>query len=274
MQRRRLATQLQRLRHACGLTLEEVAHHLECSPAKVSRIENGQVAVRIQDARDLLDLYGVQGEDREAILRTVRQARSKGWWVRYADIIEEGTETLLSLEEEATEILIYETNQISVLLQCREYAKERSNSWTDLSADLRDLKADLSMDRRRALNDDSLPKLNVILDEATLRRAVGGPDVMREQYKHLLSQMDRPGTSVQVLPFSAGSHMAMGLPFCIFNFTGDDPSIAYVEMLHRGEFLQNNAQVHRYEVAFKQAHAQARSPEKSREFIEKLLAET
>jgi transcriptional regulator with XRE-family HTH domain len=78
MRRRRLAAKLHRLRAASHLTLEDVADHLECSPAKVSRIENGQVAVRIQDARELLDLYDVDEEQREPLLQMVRQVFASG----------------------------------------------------------------------------------------------------------------------------------------------------------------------------------------------------
>lgn len=124
MRRRRLAAELHRLRVASHLTLEEVADHLECSPAKVSRIENGQVAVRIQDARELLELYEVGEEQREPLLQMVRQARGKGWWSEYADVLDESGQTLLSLEDEASSILVYEANFVTALLQTRRYAWE------------------------------------------------------------------------------------------------------------------------------------------------------
>src|ERR1700733_2276681 len=136
MRRRRLAAELHRLRAASHLTLEDVADHLECSPAKISRIENGQVAVRIQDARELLDLYDVDEDQRELLLQLVRQARGKGWWSDYADLLDEGDQTLLSLEDEASAILVYETNLIAPLLQSRRYAWELTSSRNDSRLDL------------------------------------------------------------------------------------------------------------------------------------------
>lgn len=132
MRRRRLAAELQRMRLASRRTLEEVAAYLECSPAKVSRIENGQVAVRIQDARELLDLYEVADDRREELLQLVRQARGRGWWSDYADVLDPGSETLLSLEDEALAVSVYETNLVTALLQTQRYAWELFSSWTTI----------------------------------------------------------------------------------------------------------------------------------------------
>ena len=159
MRRRRLAAELHRLRSASHLTLEEVADHLECSPAKVSRIENGQVAVRIQDARELLDLYDVDEEQREPLLQMVRQARGKGWWSDYADLLDEGGQTLLSLEDEASAIFVYETNLIAALLQTRRYAWELISSRTDSRLDLVQRTVELRMARQQILDRPNAPRL-------------------------------------------------------------------------------------------------------------------
>jgi len=273
MRRRRLAAELQRLRAAEGKTLDEVARHLECSPAKVSRIENGQVAVRIQDARDLLDLYGVTGAERDNLLQMVRQARNKGWWVSFSDVIEEGMETLLSLEDEATGISIYETNLVTGLLQTREYARVLMESWNDTPLESGRRRLELRMQRQQVLERDLPPKMTVVLDEACLKREVGGRDVMREQIHRLLLAADRPNLTIQVLPFEAGPHQAMGFPFQIFDFTGDDPEIVYVEMLSRAEFLETAEESGRYRAAFAQVRARALSPEDSARFLERLAKE-
>jgi transcriptional regulator with XRE-family HTH domain len=273
MRRRRLAAELQRLRAAEGKTLDDVARHLECSPAKVSRIENGQVAVRIQDARDLLDLYGVAGAEREALLKRVRQARNKGWWASFSDVIEEGMETLLSLEDEATKISIYETNLVTGLLQTQDYARVLMESWNDAPLALGRRRLELRMERQQVLERDLPPQVTVVLDEACLRREVGGRDVMREQIHRLLLAADQPNLTIRVLPFEAGPHQAMGFPFQIFNFTGDDPPIVYVEMLSRAEFLETVEEIGRYLIAFAQVRARALSPEDSARFLERLAKE-
>jgi transcriptional regulator with XRE-family HTH domain len=273
MRRRRLAAELHRLRAASHLTLEEVADHLECSPAKVSRIENGQVAVRIQDARELLDLYDVGEQRREPLLQMVRQARGKGWWSEYADLLDEGGQTLLSLEDEASTILIYETNLIAALLQTRRYAWELLSSRTDLPLDLVQRAVDLRMARQQILDRPNAPRLNVVLDEASLRRAVSSRDVMYEQYDLLVDTAARPDISLRVLLFGAGAHQAMGFPFQIFEFADDDPHLVSVELLSRREIFESAEEVGRYRAAFNQVCERALSPEESRNFVVNLVKE-
>ena len=232
MQRRRLAAELRRLRGISSKTLEEVADHLECSPAKISRIENYHVAVRIQDARELLDLYDVAGDDREALLQMVRAARRKGWWSPFGDILDEGTENLLSLEEDAAAIRIYDNSVVSPLLQTADYTRVFLRSWTDHGADV-ERRTELFQKRQHILGTDDAPQLSVVLDEAALRRPVGGPGVMRDQLHKIVAECDRPFMEVRVIPFAKGPYQAMGFPFQIFEFTGD-PRVVYVEMFEGG----------------------------------------
>jgi transcriptional regulator with XRE-family HTH domain len=273
MRRRRRAAELHRLRAASHLTLEDVADHLECSPAKVSRIENGQVAVRIQDARELLDLYDVDEEQREPLLQMVRQARGKGWWSDYADLLDEGGQTLLSLEDEASAILVYETNLIAALLQTRRYAWELISSRNDSPLDLVQRTVDLRMARQQILDRPNAPRLNVVLDEASLRRAVSSRDVMREQYDLLADTAAQPNISLRVLLFGAGAHQAMGFPFQIFEFVDDDPHLVCVELLSRREILESAEEVGRYRAAFNQVCERALPAEESRNFLLNLVKE-
>lgn len=274
MRRRRLAAELQRLRTASHRTLEEVASYLECSQAKISRIENGQVTVRIQDARDLLDLYGVDGERREALLHMVRQARGKGWWSPYTDLLDEGAQTLLSLEDEASAILIYETNLVTALLQTRSYAWELLSAWNDIRLDLVQRRVELKMARQHVLGRPDAPRLHVVLDESSLRRTVGTPEVMCEQYLRLAAVADQPSVTLRVLPFDAGSHQAMGFPFQIFEFAGDDPHIVFVELLSGSQCFESAEEVGRYRAAFTQVSDRALDTAESRRFIDYLAAST
>jgi transcriptional regulator with XRE-family HTH domain len=273
MRRRRLAAELHRLRAASHLTLEEVADYLECSPAKVSRIENGQVAVRIQDARELLDLYDVDEEQRAPLLQMVRQARGKGWWSDYTDLLDESGQTLLSLEDEASSILMHETNLVTALFQTRRYAWELISSRADSRLDLVQRRVDLRMARQRILDRPNAPRLNLVLDEASLRRAVSTRDVMREQYERLADAAGQPNISLRVLLFDAGAHQAMGFPFQIFEFIDDDPDLVYVELLSRGQVLESAEEVGRYRAAFNQVHERALPPGESRNFLGELAKE-
>lgn len=274
MRRRRLAAELHRLRTASHhLTLEEVADHLECSPAKISRIENGQVAVRIQDARELLDLYGVEGEQRMSLLEMVRQARGKGWWSEYGDVVDENKQTLLSLEDEASSILVFETNFVTDLLQTRRYAREMISARADVRLNRAERMVDLQLARHRVLDRPNAPRLTVVLDEASLRRMVSTRDVMQEQYERLIEVAVKPGVSLRVLPFGTGAHQAMGFPFYLFKFTEGDPELAYVELLSGGQVLESAEEVGRYRAAFNQVRERALSPADSQNFIGELVKE-
>ncbi|MFC0037132.1 helix-turn-helix domain-containing protein [Actinomadura rayongensis] len=266
LQRRRLAAELQRLRGVSGKTLEEVADHLECSPAKVSRIENNLVAVRIQDARELLDLYGVVGDRRDTLLGMVRAARSKGWWAPYGDVLDESTENLLSLEEEAAAILVYDNSVVSPLLQTPEYTRSYLRSWTDHDLSTVDRRAELFQERQRVLVGADGPRLSVVLDEAVLRRPVGGGAVMREQLHALAAVAEHSGWDLRVIPFEAGPYQAMGFPFQIFEFRAD-PRVVHTEMFDGGRVLETAEEVGRYLTAFDQVRASAWEPGRSRDFL-------
>lgn len=274
MRRRRLAAELHRLRAAAHLTLEEVAEHLECSPAKISRLENGQVAVRIQDARELLELYEVTDDQRTALLDMVRQARGKGWWSGYADLLYESGQILLSLEDEASSVLVYETTMVTPLLQTRQYAWEQLSSRADAGLDDVERRVDLRMARQQILDRPNAPSLSIVLDEAPLRRWVGTRDVMHEQYDRLLVLSERPNIALQVLPFQSGAHQAMGFPFQIFEFADDDPHLAHVELLGGGQILESAEEVGRYRAAFLQVRERSLSPDDSRDFLSELAKET
>jgi transcriptional regulator with XRE-family HTH domain len=273
MRRRRLAAELHRLRAVTHLTLEEVADHLECSPAKISRIENGQVAVRIQDARELLELYEVEEAQQTPLLEMVRQARGKGWWSQYGDILSESRQTLLSLEDEASSILVFETNVVIDLLQTRHYARGVISSRPDLPLAQVERMIDLQMARQRILDRAHAPRLTVVLDEASLRRQVSTADVMLEQYERLIDAGDQIGIDLHVLPFDAGAHQAMGFPFHLFRFIDGDPELAYVELLNGGQVLETAEEVGRYRAAFDQVHDRALSAADSQRFLSKLTAE-
>jgi len=119
---RRLRHELRRLREDAGLTHSEVAHRLEWSASKLSRIETGQSRVNTGDVRDLLDVYGVTDDTtREAFVQLAKEARRRGWWTRYTDVL--GSGTYVGLEAEASALHTYESQFVPGLLQTEDYAR-------------------------------------------------------------------------------------------------------------------------------------------------------
>jgi hypothetical protein len=274
VRRRRLAVELRRLRGTAGKTLDAVAEHLECSPAKISRIESGQVGARIQDVRDMLDLYEVTGAERDSLLDLVRQSRQKGWWHAYSDMIPEAFQTMIGLEDEATTIWTYENHVIPGLLQTPGYSRAVMTSRRDDPLELIERGMTLRATRQAVLARDRSPSYWAVIDEAALRRPAGGPRVMDEQYAHLIAVADRPSVTVQVLPFAAGADAGGSFPFVILGFADlAEPKVVYAELLTDAYYINTAEKVGRYLAQFDSYRARALDPVDSVDLIRELRAE-
>jgi transcriptional regulator with XRE-family HTH domain len=275
VRRRRLALELRRLREAAKLTCEEVADHLECSASKISRVETGRVSVSPRDVRDMLELYGVPVAQRESLVQLARDSRQKGWWHAFSDTMQPQFATYVGLESAASEIRIYEVSLIPELLQTEDYARAviRSGMMSSPSDDI-DRQVALRMARQPAITRDDPPKVWAVLDEAALRRQVGGPGLMRLQLEHLLAQAALPNVAVQVIPFGGGAHPAMGRPFIILVFPERvDTDVVYLEDLTSALYVEDVAEVDRYNVFFNHLRATALSFDDSSALITSVLKE-
>jgi len=272
VRRRRLALELRRLREAAKLTCEEVAERLECSASKISRVETGRVSVSPRDVRDMLEIYGTPPDQRDSLVQLARDSRQKGWWHAYGDTVQPHLATYLGLESAAVEIRMYEVSLIPRLLQTEDYARAVIAAGTVNSprADV-ERQVALRMERQR-LTRTNPPKVWAVLDEAALRRQVGGPEVMRMQLEYLLELTNLPNVSLQVIPFFGGAHPAMGRPFVILVF-GEriDPDVVYLEDLTSALWVENVDEVDRYNVFFNHLRATALSFEDSAGLITSVL---
>jgi transcriptional regulator with XRE-family HTH domain len=275
VRRRRLALELRRLREAARLTCEEVAEHLECSASKISRVETGRVSVSPRDVRDMLELYGVPADQRESLVQLARDSRQKGWWHAYSDTMQPQMATYIGLESAASEIRIYEVSLIPGLLQTEDYARAviRAGMVNSPAEDI-ERRVSLLMARQPAVVRDDPPKVWAVLDEAALRRRVGGSGLMRLQLEHLLAQAALPNVAVQVIPFAGGAHPAMGRPFIILVFPERvDTDVVYLEDLTSALYLEDVAEVDRYNVFFNHLRATALSFDDSAALITSVLKE-
>ena len=273
VRRRRLAMELRRLREAARLTCEEVAEHLECSASKISRVETGRVSVSPRDVRDMLELYGVPEDQRESLVQLARDSRQKGWWHAYSDTIQPQFAAYIGLESAASEIRIYEVSLMPSLLQTEEYARAviGAGMMSGTPEDI-DRSVQLRMARQPALTRDDPPKLWAVLDEAALRRRVGGAGLMRLQLERLLDVASLPNVAIQVIPFGGGAHPAMGRPFVVLVFPERiDPDVVYLEDLTRAMYLEDVDEVDRYNMFFNHLRATALSFDESAALIVSVL---
>jgi transcriptional regulator with XRE-family HTH domain len=274
VRRRRLALELRRLREAAKLTCEDVAERLECSASKISRIETGRVSVSPRDVRDMLEIYGVPEDQRDSLVQLARESRQKGWWHAYGDSVLPHFGTYLGLESAASEIRIYEVNLIPGLLQTEEYARAViSAGMVDKPRADIERSVALRMERQQVAR-TIMPKVWAVLDEAALRRQVGGPEVMRIQLEHLRELGSLRNVSLQVIPFGGGAHPAMGRPFVILSFGEDlDPDVVYLEDLTSALWVENVDEIDRYNVFFNHLRATALSFENSAALMTSVLKE-
>jgi transcriptional regulator with XRE-family HTH domain len=265
VRRRRIAAELKRLREERALTLDHAAKELGVARSTMSRIENAQVSVRPGDVRTLLELYGVEPEDVAALVQVARDARQRGWWQTYSDVLPSWFEVYVGLEQAASEISTFENSLVPGLLQTADYAR------TVIEAELPDAPPN-EVDRRTELrmkrqHDESHPELWVVLDEAVIRRVVGGPPTMRAQLERLAEQAEAPGLTLQIVPFDAGAHASLISSFSILTFPElADPPVVYLES-RAGSLYVEGSGAHTYVRIFRTLQADAISPKASIEIL-------
>ena len=260
VRRRRLASELRRLREASQLTIDEVGEKLECSASKISRIETGHVEVTPRDVRDMLELYAIDEDQREALVQLAREARKKGWWHAYNEVF---TGSFVGLESDASSLHTFQALLVPGLLQTEDYMRAVIKAIRPDHADEEVSKRIAGRSaRQRMLTDDTQPpEYWAILDEAVLRRTVGGPAIMRAQLLRLLEVSDLPHVTLQVVPFGAGAHAGMENPFLILGFPEPaDPDVVYVENTTTGSYLEEPSDVYRYTLMFDHLRASALNP--------------
>jgi transcriptional regulator with XRE-family HTH domain len=266
VRRRRLASELRRLREAAKLTIDEVGDKLECSASKISRIETGHVGVTTRDARDLLVLYDVQSDQLEALVQLSREARKNGWWHAYREVF---TGAFVGLESEASSLRAFQAVLVPGLLQTEDYIRAVIRSirpgWTEEEVERR---VAARMERQLLLTAPEPPIYWAIIDEAVLHRTVGNMDVMREQILRLCEAASLPNVTVQVVPFDAGAYSSMEGPYLILGFPEQaDPDVVYVDTATGGVYLEERIDVQRYTLMFDHLRASALSPDGSLQLI-------
>jgi len=264
-----VGTQLRRLREASGLTREAAAEVIRGSGAKMSRLETGRVGFKRRDVADLLTMYGVtDGPVREAMLSLAERANEPGWWHRYNDIMPDWLVTYVGLEQAAAIIRCYETQFVPGLLQTEAYAQTVIDLGQAADADEVKQRVALRMHRQQLLDAPQPPDYWAVVDEAVLRRNLGGRQVMRDQLDYVLEASERPNITVQVVPFDRSDAAAVGGPFTVLHFAEPDlPDIVYLEQLTSALYLDKRVDVEIYVKIVDRLAAGALTPRRSTALI-------
>jgi transcriptional regulator with XRE-family HTH domain len=271
-----LGSQLRRLREAKGISRHSAGYAIRASDAKMSRLELGRVGYKLRDVADLLTLYGVVDEqEREAYLTLAQQANSPGWWHKYSEVLPSWFEMYVGLEQAASVIRTYQVQFVPGLFQTEDYARAvMLLGYPGAPDDDTDLRVSLRMARQEMLTRPDAPSVWAVMDEAALRRPVGGRRVMRAQLERLLELTELPRVTLQAVPFDSGGHAAAGGSFTILRFA--DPNIhdiAYLEQLTSALYLDKRPDVENYLKVMDRLCAEAATPAETRTMLARLLEE-
>ena len=260
---RRVGSELRRLREAASVTTAQAAEVLSCSPAKISRIENGIVSARVVDLRLLLDRYGDQDQEHRAYLeRLARESNKRGWWQDYGDTIPPHYADFIGLETDASYIKTWEPTTVPGLLQTPEYARAiMLANPAMVSPDKLENFISIRQQRQARLEQGTDARLDAVIWEVALITTVGSDEVQRGQLARLLELMTRPNISVQVLPLEAGDQASMCGSFVMFSF-GSERSVStvFVENLTSSQYLEMDQELRGYTLVFDALRSAALSP--------------
>jgi len=273
---RRLAAELRALRKASGLTRDEVVGRTGINVATLYRIEHARVRPQTRTLQALLNLYGVDEQRQEELLSLLRDARQRGWLHAYQSELPEHYTTYIGFEGEARSVWNYESLFIPGLLQTEDYARAVIRGvLPTVSRDEVEHRVAARMERQGLLYSDNPIELWAIVDEAALRRQVGGHDVMRAQLRNLIDVSELPHVTFQVIPFDVGAHAGMPGSFVLMQFAeAAIPDVIYIDSMAGDLFLEEESDVRRYRLVFEHLRAVAVSPDASRALVASVATET
>ena len=270
-----LGSQLRLLREVKGITREEAGYAIRASGSKISRMELGRVSFKERDVTDLLKLYGVDEDETSTLVALAIQANSPGWWHKYGDVLPDWFHVYVGLEEAASLIRLYEVQFVPGLLQTADYARAVVRLGQPGAAPEEiERRISLRMGRQELLTKPGGPRLWAIVDEAALRRPIGGKEVMRAQLEQLILATEEPQVTLQVMPFRSGGHAAEAGAFTIMRFPEPDlPDVVYLEQLTSALYLDKRDDVEKYTEVMERLSVESESPERSVDILSGMLEE-
>ena len=269
-----LGAQLRRLRETAGVTRDDAGYHIRASGSKISRMELGRVSFKERDVTDLLEYYGIDDvAEREKLVQLTREANATPWYQKFQDVVPDWFHVFVGLEEAAQLIRVYEVQFVPGLLQTEEYARSVIlQGAPGLDPEEVERRVALRMGRQKLLTRENPPRYWVVMDEAALRRPMGGRDVHVGQIERLIDLVGEPNITIQVMPFRYGGHAAEGGAFTIMRFPETDlPDVVYMEYLTGAHYIDKPEEVERYAAVMERLSVAGTSPDRTREILSGML---
>ncbi|MEK8174806.1 helix-turn-helix transcriptional regulator [Streptomyces sp. M19] len=269
-----LGKRLGALRDKARVTREAAAEVLDVTPLTIRRMENSEVSFKIPYIRLLLETYGVPEQEAAEFIELVKTANEPGWWHRFRDALPSWFSAYISLEDEAILIRTYEPHYVPGLLQTEDYARAVLRVGTHGGAEELERRVALRIKRQRLLTKTEAPAVWILMEEAVLRRPVGGAEVMRAQLDRLIEATAMPNVTLQVMPLAVGPHLGAFGPFHLFRFEVPElPDVVYTENLTSAVYMDQRADITTYLEALDVLSAQAFSVEETKAFLSALREE-
>ncbi len=278
VRRRKLGEELRKLRDATGLTSGAAAALVGWHQSKVSRIETGRSGVKPADVTRLLDAYGVGDPQLRSLLEALADSAGGGgadWAHAYRGLLPPQYRDFISLESQARSARTLETSVVPGLLQTPAYARAVTRAaLRGLPPDKVDSLVEVRIARQEVLRGDAPLTLSAVLDEAVVRRWVGGRAAMREQLRHLLDMASLPHVRLQVIPFQRGGYVGLTGPFIMFSFPAiSDLDVVVIDHLTSSLYLERREDLEAYSAAFQTVQALALSSTESLDLIARTARE-
>jgi hypothetical protein len=258
------------------VTPDQAGYEIRASRSKISRMEHGRVGFKDRDVADLLTLYGITDEQMRArMLASVRHANAPGWWSKYGDLLPDWFEEYLGLEGAASVVRTFELQFVHGLFQTEAYARAVTLlGHKTAPADEIDRRVSLRLKRQDILTSPEPPQVWSVMDEAALRRSVGGRAVMRAQLERLAEVASLPQVTIQVVPFGGGGHAAAGGSFTILRFAEPElPDVVYIEQLTSALYLDGREDADHYREVMNELSTQALTPDRTARFLAEITWE-
>lgn len=262
IRQRELGLRLRKLRTGLGLTVEDVADKLMCSTAKISRMETGARRPVPRDVRDLCALYDVDELAAAELMKLTREAREQGWWTQYEDL---DLYPYIGLEQNASSISYYSVLYLHGLVQTEDYARAIIKAIAPkIGPAILEQRVAARLHRQELLEQESPPSYRLLLDEAALRRPVGGPALMAAQIAKLLEVSAAGKVRMQLIPFAVGAYSVADMSFTLLEFSEPVlPPVVYVEGLAGSQYYERPVDVARYRESLENIRDSALSPRES-----------
>ena len=243
--RRYLGKVLRKLRDEAKLTTAQVAEKMHITQPTVSRVEGGRHAITLRTAAKMLEIYGVEESRADALMEIAEQSNQRGWWESYGDVINDWFEIYASLEADATEIWSYEAEFVPGLFQTPDYVRAvRLAERPDSAAEQIERLVQLRLERQQHVR---AQQIIAVVNEAVVRRLVGGRDVMAAQLRRLIDDIEQGRVDLRLLPFEAGAHASMTGSFTMLRFEDtDEMDLVCVENQRGATYLERPTDLIRY----------------------------